>query len=246
MLHKLALLVVEQTPNHVNPIEGPLTWTEKLNSLKEIGIGAQDYLVSTALSPVALKHAASRNYTPDATSTPTPTKPAEIPAVGPTLPTGVTAMSKNPFGLSAHRLPKPPKAPGISSKRPATKLATDDHLPLLAAIGGGVGGWALGSKIVSPLVEKKIEKITEELAKKEQTLGRWRSLQKSAPLGGAIAGALLLAALASWNMRRVARQARENAYPPRPLPPPYYDQSGGDFQPQDKIDFNLNVPRKFY
>ena len=231
MLHRLALMVVEQLPNHATSRDGPLTQTTKISSLGEVGLGINNYNALKKIpTPTLRKTAASINYSPSAASIPTPPAFPKIPAPSLSVPT--------PGSKPKSSFPSTPKLNTSASVKVSTESSA---FPIAAGVGGGIGGWALGSKVIVPMLEKKITKITEELAKKEQTLGRWQELKKAAPLGGAIAGALLLAALASWNMRRVARQSAENRQIRLP-----YDQSGGAFSPHEKMDFDLSTPREFY
>lgn len=99
-------------------------------------------------------------------------------------------------------------APAVSaiSTASSAKTGSDAHTNgLLAAAGlGGLGGYAVGKHVIGPQFASVADKFT--------------SAARNAPIGGAVAGAILLAALvALWKNRNpnpAVRYVRSQAYDP--------------------------------
>ncbi len=125
--------------------------------------------------------------------------------------------------------PKPPSAP----KTAATyKVAENDSLyPLVAAGVGGVGGHALGDKVLAPLLKMKERVLRAKLQNAQEALAALGKTQKSAPGAMAATGALLLAALTALAVKKKQNEKVDyNRFQS-------YDQSGGGFHPSQAQQF---------
>jgi len=161
----------------------------------------------------------SSKYSPDAVTIP---KPTALPRVNPLGPSVKSVSALKPGSDGVGGLPSAPKPPGSSTKAAAiAKQADEGVLPLLGMGAGGLGGWALGEKVISPILQNR-ERVLQEKLKNLQ------AARKVTPMGAAAAGALLLAALT------MAMTKKKDA--PQQLDPQFapYDPSGAGFYPTDQ------------
>lgn len=167
----------------------------------------------------------SSKYSPDAVVIPKPTPQPKIAPLGPSVSStpAISSGSSAPKGLLGGS--SSPSSSGGSSE---SKSAEDAGvMPLLGVGAGGLGGWALGEKVIAPMIENKEKNIASEIARKQQMLQNYQKVRKAAPIGAAAAGALLLAAL-------TAMYARKSQQPVRPVQASPYDQTGAGFSPQEQ------------
>ncbi len=172
-------------------------------------------------------------YSPDAVTIPKPTALPRVNPLGPgvsSTPTLKPDSAGSPMGLSGSSPGASPS--GGSSPKSAGLLKRSDEgvLPLLGLGAGGLGGWALGEKVISPILENKEKNIAQEIARKQHTLQTFQKVRRAAPIGAAAAGALLLAALTAAFAKKQTRQEMQGM-PQAQLRP--YDPSGAGFYPNE-------------
>ena len=94
------------------------------------------------------------------------------------------------------------------------KQANDAIVPLMAAGVGGAGGYLVGSKFVNPSLDKQIAQNQRIIEQAENSIERSKSMQRYAPAGIALIGALSMLALASKikDAHAVAQDVSSNLY----------------------------------
>ena len=126
--------------------------------------------------------------------------PPKNSAIPPTPPAAGRISSPTPYAST-------PKAEEHTRQTRTQETATekkafDDNLAgILGAIGGGVGGYALGTKVLEPLLARKERSIEHMLAQGQDSLKNIRKAKAGAPLGAAAIGALVLATIAAKRAR---------------------------------------------
>lgn len=181
---------------------------------QEQPIEGPEYLTYEDLYGYNYPKMSASKYSPDAVTIP---KPTALPKVNPLGPGVSSTPTLKPEGTGS---PLASTEPSESTSKSAGLLKRSDAgvLPLLGLGAGGLGGWALGKKVISPILESQ----------ENQLAARMKSLQKirkAAPMGAAAAGALLLAALTAVFAKRQAR-----GIPTRLTP---YDQTNAGFMPEN-------------
>ena len=170
-------------------------------------------------------------YSPDAVTIPTPTAQPKVAPLGPGVGSTPKITASGGGKTTSSGFLGGSSGSGSSSGGGDSKVAADEGiLPLLGVGAGGLGGWALGEKVISPLLENKEKQIAEEIARKQQILGNYRKVRKAAPMGAAAAGALLLAALTAMYVKKKSQPTG----PLRPIQVNPYDQTGAGFAPQEQ------------
>lgn len=177
------------------------------------------------------------NYSPSASMVPAPPVTPRITAPGPSV-AGIPQLKpgeppKLPGarkGVGERRSssygPSAPKAPG------APKTAENEALyPLVAAGLGGLGGHALGEKILAPLIKMRERTLLAKIQNSQDALAALQKTQKKAPGVMAATSALLLAALTALAIRN--KQSQPVDYSQFQA----YDTSGGGFHPSQAQSF---------
>ncbi len=176
----------------------------------------------------------SSKYSPDAVTIPKPTALPKVNPLGPGV--GSTPTLKPDggggglLGSSSGGSTSSGQSSGSSTKAAALAKRSDDGvLPLLGLGAGGLGGWALGEKVISPMLQNKEQDILKKMQQQQKTLRNVQTVRKAAPIGAAAAGALLLAALTAMYAKR---QERMHVVSPANINP--YDQTGAGFAPENQ------------
>ncbi len=223
-------------------------WRNRLGligGLGAVGLGIKSYMDSNRLTNPAVAQQqlqpgynkmSAFPYVQDAANIPKPPSQPKVPSPGPGV-AGVGSMSsKKPSG--ALGAPKAMGGTSGSSKETLAaylgeKRADDAMLPVLAGGLGGIGGWALGDKILKPMLESKEQNLAEVIAKHQKNMARIKGAKQAVPLGSAAAGALILAALAAIKARQYEHMAQQQQqYAPTISA---YDQSGGGYVPNNAV-----------
>lgn len=239
MLHNLALATSAQTPTFTKDA-APVSTPEKVGALTT---GINLYLSSNKAPQPAVHYKQGMNYSPNAAMPPKPPAMPTVPTPGPGV-GGVPKIKPPSFGPPSL---KPPKSPSSSVSGPSNKgmggppkTAEDVVAPAAGAALGGLGGWHLGDKVIAPMLENKAQKLIQEIASKNKILENINKAKRLAPTGAAIAGALLLAALAAIKARQDEREQLIQ-FGGQP-----YDRTGGGFAPQERTQFGSTHPEMFY
>lgn len=158
----------------------------------------------------------SSKYSPDAVTIP---KPTSLPKVNPLGPGVSSTPTLKPDGAGS---PLAAAEPSESTSKSAGLLKRSDAgvLPLLGLGAGGLGGWALGQKVISPILESEEGRLASRMKALQK-------VRKAAPMGAAAAGALLLAALTAAFAKRQARGI--------PTRMAAYDQTNAGFMPENSM-----------
>jgi hypothetical protein len=99
--------------------------------------------------------------------------------------------------------------------------------PLLGGAGGALGGYRVGKHLVHPAVKWKEEGIRRQLERGADAMSKLQRVQKLAPVGMAIIGAILLAALTA---RKAKQQERERLQQYGPVPAYQYGFNPSELQ----------------
>lgn len=156
-------------------------------------------------------------YLPDAPITPKAAKLPSLPtpmstnAGPPKLPGIAGNLGVAAVGSKSKDVTGVPKVETAKAAGLLNKIAFLDQGigPLLAGGAGGVGGYMLGEKVIKPLLEGKQKSILEQMARGQSAVDKLERGKKIAPFAGAIAGALLLAAIASSRAKKQERERIE-------------------------------------
>jgi hypothetical protein len=209
--------------------------------LGAVGLGIKSYLDSNRLANPAVAQQQLQPqyakmgafpYVQDAANIPKPPSQPKVPAPGPGVKGGGNiSSSKTPGPLGAPRDSVGGSEGGKTSLSAyvGEKRADDAMLPVLAGGLGGIGGWALGDKVLKPMLEAKEQSLAEAIVQHQKNMARVKGAKKVVPIGAAAAGALILAALA-------AIKARQDEQANQSYPAPYistYDPSGSGFVPNN-------------
>jgi len=171
----------------------------------------------------------SSKYSPDAVTIPKPTAQPKVSPLGPGVGSTPTISASGMGSTTSPGLGGSSKGSGGSMSGGGSKEAGDEGVGALLGVGaGGLGGWALGEKVLAPILKNKERNIAEEIARKQQTLQGYQKLRKAAPIGAAAAGALLLAALTAMYTRKKTQQEV------RPVQINPYDQTQAGFNPHEQ------------
>lgn len=114
--------------------------------------------------------------------------------------------------------------------------------PLLGLGAGGLGGYALGQRVISPLLKRQENKILKQMRTGEMIVDKLRKGQRLAPILASAAGAILLASLATKKAKENERQRISDLL--------MYQQLGllpggeAGFLPQQQMP--VGDPRSFY
>ncbi len=216
-----------------------------VGGLGAVGLGVKAYMDSNRLTDPAIAQQQLQPdyakmgafpYVQDAANIPKPPSQPKVPSPGPGV-AGVGSMSsKKPSG--ALGAPKALGGTSGSSKETLAaylgeKHAEDATLPVLAGGIGGIGGWALGDRVLKPMLESKEQNLADVIAKHQKNMARIQGAKKAVPLGTAAAGALILAALAAIKARQYEHMAQQQQqYAPTISA---YDQSGGGYVPNNAV-----------
>lgn len=110
------------------------------------------------------------------------------------------------------------------------KAASEATVPMLAAGAGGLGGWALGEKLIAPALQQRESALIDAIARQEAILAKLKKARKAAPMGAAAAGAILLAALTAVKARQSERRGAGGVQ----ITP--HDPTGAGFAPGDQAN----------
>jgi hypothetical protein len=165
------------------------------------------------------------SYVQDAISVPVPIKPPKMPSLGP----GIKSLATKTPGASAPSFSgSSGTGSSFSGAGASTKAAGDLTGTILATGAGGLGGWLLGEKVLKPLIDMREQQIIKSLSELQ-------GLKKIAPIGTALAGAGILAAL---HYLKDKREDASRPIPPRrpaEIPKMYsYDQLHSGFRPDEQ------------
>lgn len=153
---------------------------------------------------------------------------AGIPQIKPGEPPKIPGLSKRPGSTSA----QPSSAPKMPSMPSMPKVAENETLyPLIAAGIGGVGGHALGDKILAPLVRMRERLLHAKIQNAQESLSVLQKAHAKAPATMAATGALLLAALTALAIKKKQNQPIDYS---KYLA---YDSSNGGFHPSQRQEF---------
>jgi len=122
-----------------------------------------------------------------------------------------------------------------AGKTTTAAFMDDGALPIAGGAAGGVGGYALGSKVLNPLIKMREATIRTQMAKGEKVLEGMARTRKMAPLVAGAISALLLATLVASKAKKNEREKieREQLWGSRaPTPTPV-----AGFNPSDEVPF---------
>lgn len=151
------------------------------------------------------KFSAQKDYRPEAPVTPEPAgypsmpKPRSTNAGPPNTPPSPESLK---YDKDTPKPPKPPKLKTADEILAKTAFLEEGAWPWIAGAGGGVGGYALGKKVVDPLLKLKQDSILNQIRRGRKIVEGLERGRKIAPLAGATVGAILLAALAAKKARQ--------------------------------------------
>ena len=186
------------------------------------------------------KHAGNP-YVQDMANVPKPPSQPRVPAPGPAVNNssfgknigkGIGTTSSRGGMLSGGSGTGTSSTSGGSS---TSKTADDSTIPVIGGLAGGVGGYALGKKVLQPMFEYKERDIANRINLMEQARAGAASAKKNAPMTAAVAGAIILAALTAMQAKKTQRNrmAPQQMMPPAPSPQDYYANSG--FHPDNQV-----------
>ena len=99
-----------------------------------------------------------------------------------------------------------------SRKGGVSKQANDATVPVLAGGLGGIGGWALGEKVLKPMIDNREASLAAEIAKQTQSVEQLKTLKPYLPLGASLVGAILLAGAVAAMANRRGGKAHPGVY----------------------------------
>lgn len=131
-----------------------------------------------------------------------PTQP-RVPSPGPSIgPPNIEGDAKGALGPKMS-----PSGTGTSSSSSGTKVAESDaNSPLLAGGLGGLGGYALGKKVLSPMFEYHEKDMGNKIQAMKRMQQGLSTAKTNAPMAAAVAGAILLAAITAIKAREKQQQ----------------------------------------
>lgn len=171
---------------------------------------------------------------------PRPPAVPQITSPGPTI-ANMPQIKRTPAATGGFAQVK--QSPGQDALK-EKKADMDASLGTLLAGGlGGGAGYMAGKHLVSPLIENKERDILREIAMKEQSLGRLRTMRKWTPIGIAALGAVALASVAALKARHDERSKIQQAQMGGRLVP--YDPTGAGFGAADQVPMGAPYDRAY-